>query len=306
MINVPWQPVKTTRRTKTYKRRRLSQDNDYIQGSRYQPLDEIIDDETNNEADDISIFNDGGNFETNNYITSKKSVGINAGTQIKRPPNVVKQKPENERYFKKTVPGICSYAEVSCQGRKTCIIGASLIKRIDRREFNQYFIKRIDRREFNQYFIKRIDRREFNQYLRTGTAIKRSYPGATASQLKYYIDEVLNEENIDQIIINIGTNNLSKKQQPEEETVKEIIEIVTKCRHNYGINKIFVSGLTYRPRYSKQVNKINTLLRQNAVSHDYKFIGNSNISEKHLWKDQLHLNDQGTINFLDSLNRLSG
>ena len=118
----------------------------------------------------------------------------------------------------------------------------------------------------------------------------------------------MNEENIDQIIINIGTNNLSKKQ-PEEETVKEILEIVTKC-HNYGINQIFVSGLTYRPRYSKQVNKINNLLRQNAVSHDYKFIDNSNISEKHLWNDQLHLNDQGTINlvcnFLDSLNRLSG
>ena len=141
LINVPWQPVKTTRRTKTYKRRRLSQDNDYIQGSRYQPLDEIIDDENNSEADDISIFNDGGNFKTNNYKTSKKSVGINAETQIKRPQNVVKQKPENERYFKKTVPGICSYAEVSCQGRKTCIIGASLIKRIDIREFNQYLRK---------------------------------------------------------------------------------------------------------------------------------------------------------------------
>ena len=129
---------------------------------------------------------------------------MKACKQTKRPPNVINGNPENERCFNKTVPGNSSYAEISREGRKTCIIGASL--------------------------IKRIDMQEFNRYLEKGTAIKRSFPGATASRLKYYI-----EENIDRIIINVGTNNLSKKQS-EEEIVDEIIKIVSKC-HTYGLTK---------------------------------------------------------------------
>ena len=106
--------------------------------------------------------------------------------------------------------------------------------------------------------------------------------------------------------MNIGTNNLTKKQQSEEEIVSEILETVAKCR-TYGVNEVFVSGLTCRPTYEKQINRINTLLRENASNRGYMFVDNSDILEKHLWKDRLHLNDQGTINlscnFLDSLNK---
>ena len=146
---------------------------------------------------------------------------------------------------------------------------------------------------------------EFNRYLEKGTAIKRSFPGATASRLKYYIEKVPNEENIDRIIINLGTNNLSKKQS-EEEILDEIIKIVSKC-HTHGVNEIYVSGLTYRPTYQEQINKINKLLRLNSNHQNFKFIDNSDILERHLWKDRLHLNDQGTIilarNILDALNK---
>ena len=83
------------------------------------------------------------------------------------------------------------------------------------------------------------------------------------------------------------------------------MEIVNKC-HNYGVNEIFVSGLTCRPAYQVKVNKINKLLREYARSYDYMYIDNSDIGKRHLWKDFLHLNDQGmtnlACNFLDSLN----
>ena len=153
--------------------------------------------------------------------------------------------------------------------------------------------------------VNRIDMVEFNKFLDKGTAIKRSFSGATASNLNYYIEEVLNEENVDRIIINIGTNNLTKKKQTESETAMEIIDVVKKCNH-YGINEIFVSGLTFRPSYQQKIEIINNLLEVNAEKYNYIFIDNSDITERHLWKDKLHLNNQGTINlccnFLDCLN----
>ena len=127
----------------------------------------------------------------------------------------------------------------------------------------------------------------------------------TLKILKYYVDEILNDENVDRIIINIGTNNLTKKKQTEYETAMELIEVVNKC-HIYGINEIFVSGLTCRPYYQKKIEAINKLLEVNAEKYNYVFIDNSDITERHLWKDKLHLNNQGTINlscnFLDYLN----
>ena len=45
-------------------------------------------------------------------------------------------------------------------------------------------------------------------------------------QMMYYIEEILNEENLDRIIINVGTNNLSYQNQTENEIMMEIIEIV--------------------------------------------------------------------------------
>ena len=109
-----------------------------------------------------------------------------------------------------------------------------------------------------------------------------------------FAEEILNEENIDRIIINIGTNNLSYQNQTENEIMIEIIEIVKKC-HQYGVNEIFIAGVTIRPRYEKQINIINNLLKENATRYNYQFICTADIMEKHLWKDKLHLNEQGTI-----------
>ena len=149
---------------------------------------------------------------------------------------------------------------------------------------------------------------EFNKFMKQGAAIKRSFSGAIASQLNYYLKEVLKEEDLDRIVINIGTNNLTKKRQSEQEIANEIFQVVEKC-HDHGINEIFVSGITCRPRYQNKIDNINKLLKDNTREYNYSFIDNSDIQEKHLWKDKLHLNEQGMINlaciFLDALNHHS-
>ena len=173
-------------------------------------------------------------------------------------------------------------SHITKEGKNTCMIGDSI--------------------------VKGINMREFNKYVEHSTAIKRSFPGARTKQLMYYIEDIPNEENLHRIIINVGTNNLSDQNQTENEIMMEIIEIAKKC-HQYGINEIFIAGLTIRPRYDKQINIINNLLKENATKFNYRFIDNTDIMEKHLWKDKLHLNEQGTIilanNFLHFLNKRS-
>ena len=136
-------------------------------------------------------------------------------------------------------------------------------------------------------------------------AIKSCFPGATVSKATYYMKPTLEEESPDTVLLNIGTNNLTKKRQTEKETVDEIIDMVKECR-KFGVNKVFVSGLTVRHRYSKQVDNINYMLKQNAGNYDYIFIDNSNIQSHHLCKDGLHLHDKGmellANNFINALN----
>ena len=54
--------------------------------------------------------------------------------------------------------------------------------------------------------------KEFNSKLKDKNAIKECYPGATASKTAHNIKPTLEEEQPDIVVINIGTNNLTKKK----------------------------------------------------------------------------------------------
>ena len=236
----------------------------------------------NENEENIYMYDDDARGEiTNSYpaVNNNRIEEIKATQTPKRPQVIVKNNPEREPYFKKTVPGNANYADITKEGKKTCIIGASI--------------------------VKRIRMWEFNKYLEKGGAIKRSFSGATTKKLNYYIEEVLNEENIDRIIINIGANNITNQNQSEKEIFMEIMDLVIKC-HNYGVNEVFVSGVTLNPNHQSQIRVLNGLLRENTGMYNYVFIDNSDIEEEHLWKEQLHLNNKGTnrlaCHFLDCLN----
>ena len=133
---------------------------------------------------------------------------------------------------------------------------------------------------------------EFDKHLDKGTSRKRCFGGATIKQLKYYIEEVLKEETPDKIILCIGTNNLTKTQQNDVEIVNEIICVINKC-YASGVNEVYVSSLTVRPSHQKRIDEINRTLKANAWTHNYEFIDNSNILVRDLWRDNVHLNENG-------------
>lgn len=147
----------------------------------------------------------------------------------------------------------------------------------------------------------------FEKNCKCNTTLKRAFPGATASQLKFYVKPSLLEDNPDIVIINIGTNNLTKKRhQNEQDIFNEIMEVVNECRQG-GVNDIFVCSITSRPSHQEKINSLNSLLLRNAFQYDYHYIENSNIKPHHLWRDQLHLNNAGvavyTNNILEHVNR---
>ena len=112
--------------------------------------------ENDENEESIYMYDDDVRGEiTNSYpAVNNRIVGITATQTPKRPQVVVKNNPEREPYFKKTVPGNANYADITKEGKKTCIIGASI--------------------------VKRIRMWEFNKFLENGNAIKHSFPGATA------------------------------------------------------------------------------------------------------------------------------
>ena len=147
---------------------------------------------------------------------------------------------------------------------------------------------------------------EFNRLVKNGDAIKRAYGGATASQLNFHAQAILDADKPDTVIINGGTNNLTKKRsQTVQETVMEIMDIVKSCRSG-GVKRIYVSSITCRPSYQGKIDEINKLLQYYAGIYKYEYIDNSCIKEVHLKRDGVHLNYQGTClladNFLTPLN----
>ena len=102
---------------------------------------------------------------------------------------------------------------------------------------------------------------KFNKEIDKGTAIKRCFPGAIASQFKSYIKPTIKDDEPDIVILSFGTNNLSKrnKKQTDMEIAGEIIDVVQKCR-KLGVNEVYVSGITCRPQYQARIEKINNLL----------------------------------------------
>ena len=240
------------------------------------------------------VYDDDVNVITNSYVQKKQAtVGLNAGTSVrgkneqnsenKRRPQVVTKNITEKTIHPRTVPGNSSYADLTTSGKKVCMFGASILQRIN---------------------IK-----EFNKELKDKTAIKECYPGATASKTAHHMKPTLDEEKPDIVIINIGTNNLTKKKwQTEEDIVKEIIQVVNDCKQN-GVNEIYVSGLTVRRGFYHRIKAINELLQKKSGTYSYSFIDNSNIRDHHLRNDGLHLEYEGTCilanNFIDALNYVS-
>ena len=80
--------------------------------------------------------------------------------------------------------------------------------------------------------------------LRHGKAFFRSFNGANAKQLRYYIIPILIDDKPDAIVIHVGTNDILNHAN-HEDIARSIINIGLDCKNN-GVNEVFISSISVK------------------------------------------------------------
>ena len=177
------------------------------------------------------------------------------------------------------VPGNSTYANMAADGKKVLILSDSMCGKMR--------------------FITSL-----NKGLNNKKAYRKYFPGATPDDVHHYCTRTLAHDKPDIVIIHVGTNKVNDGDPVE--IARSIVKVVETCK-DYGVNKVFVSGVIRRPDEMEKVDTLNRTLYQWSFLHGYTFISNSNIKEDCLGWDQLHLNYRGTnrlsSNFRRALNK---
>ena len=180
--------------------------------------------------------------------------------------------------YPKTIPGNSLYTDITNSGRKVCILSDSM--------------------------SKGIKMKELNKYIKKGYVYRKTFDGATSSELAHYCVHTLMNDKPDCVIINIGTNDLNKLESYN--IFGNIINIVDICK-SYGVNEVYVSGIIFRETHKVKISEINEFLSRRQSVNDYIYINNDRIGKDNLWNDGIHLNKSGTIilanHFIDVLNK---
>ena len=95
----------------------------------------------------------------------------------------------------------------------------------------------------------------------------------------------------DVVILHCGTNDLRDEKYPNQ-IANEIVKLAESMRDPN--TQIIVSSLTVRSdKFKKKAASVNKILSELCEKHSLGIVDHSNIEEKHLSRDGLHLNYQG-------------
>ena len=112
------------------------------------------------------------------------------------------------------------------------------------------------------------------------------------------------------VVIHIGSNDISKtnyKTMNVQDLAQRVIDIGLKCK-SYGVSRTAVSLIPARSsaQLNQVIRKVSDLLKSLCVTNGFHHISNEMIDHRMLWKDGIHLTDDGTkilaANVLNYLN----
>ena len=123
-------------------------------------------------------------------------------------------------------------------------------------------------------------------------------------RLDYFITPTL-EDRPDIVIIHIGSNDITHNivgQVDVKDNVNRIINIGKKCL-SYGVKEVIVSSIFIKKQFklARIIRQVNDLLHDECKINNFQFISNDNITREVLWRDGLHLNNDGTYIFASNL-----
>ena len=133
----------------------------------------------------------------------------------------------------------------------------------------------------------------------------KSFSGANTNQLDYYVVPLLVDEKPDNVVIHIGSNDITKfnyNNVNAEELAHRIINIGLKCR-SYGVSNIAVSSILKRSSFNinQVIYQVNNILKRLFRINDFSNICNNLVNKNYLWKNGLHLANEGLPFLLNNL-----
>ena len=187
----------------------------------------------------------------------KNDIDNNVTTHERRPAPVINQFPERDtlgvsKQSKSLIPGYTKYNEAVRFGRKTYVLGTSMVKDIRRNKFN--------------LCLKKCNTRF------------RPFVGAAIKQMKTYIKPIIQDDTPDAVILHLECNDISNKNMWANDIGEGIINIGGYCKE-HNVDNVTISSLLCRSQKHLQynVNAVNTMLINRCKNYGVGYIDNSNI-----------------------------
>ena len=179
-----------------------------------------------------------------------------------------------------TVPGIrSSYSSSTKYGKKICVVCDS--------------------------HIRRIKRNMFNNSLCEAKAHLKGFSGANTKPLDHFITLTLVEDRPGIVIIHIGSNDITHNtvNQIDVKVIVNGIINTGKKFLSYGVKEMIISSIFIKKQFklTRIIRQVNDLLRDECKRNNFQFISNDRITREVLWRDGLHMNNDGTYIFASNL-----
>ena len=121
------------------------------------------------------------------------------------------------------------------------------------------------------------------------------FSSSYTKQLNYYANPTLVDEQPNTVIVHIGSNDITKFNYSKVD-VEDLAQSVGKKCKSYGVNNIAISSILVRKNHevNEVTKKVNNLLKTLCLEQCFTFICNSAVARETLWRDGLHLTNEGT------------
>ena len=140
--------------------------------------------------------------------------------------------------------------------------------------------------------------KEFNRFIKNSKAKMFSFPGALSHQMLHYLDVLLEDRQINnKVVIHVGINDILRvSSQSNIDGLLQNIKNMPLKSTKFGVKNIFISGLVYTTRINIGIlEKIHAVPQNSCQEYSWFYVDNRNIRGKHLYKDGLHLMEEGKI-----------
>ena len=119
---------------------------------------------------------------------------------------------------------------------------------------------------FTDCIAKGILMYEFNRFIKNSKAKMFNFPGASSHQMLHYLDEHLEDRQINTVVIHVGVNDILRdsRQSSIDELLQNIKSMSIKCK-KFSVKNIFIWELVYTTR-------INIGILEKNSCYDLKFL----------------------------------